>query len=58
MIQNLDASKGHDHGNISIHMLQLCSNSNCKPLELFSSSLWKVILFRLNAKKKECSCNS
>ena len=34
MLQNLDPNKAHGHDKISIRMLELCSNSICKPLEL------------------------
>ena len=34
ILQNLDPNKAHGHDKISICMLQLCSNSICKPLEL------------------------
>ena len=34
IIQNLDPSKAHGHDKVSIHMLQVCENTNCKPLEI------------------------
>ena len=34
ILQNLDPTKAHDHDKVSIHMLQLCESTNCKPLEL------------------------
>ena len=34
ILQNVDPNKAHGHDKISICMLQLCSNSICKPLEL------------------------
>ena len=34
IIQNLDPSKAHGHDKVSIHMLQVCEKTNCKPLEI------------------------
>ena len=48
-IQNLDPSKARGHDKISIHMIQLRGNTFCKLEEPISNSLWKVVLFRLNA---------
>ena len=50
ILQNLEPNKAHGHDKISI--LQLCGNLICKPLELILNSLWKVVLLRLNGKKK------
>ena len=51
-IQNLDPSKARGHDKISIHMIKLRGNTFCKLEEPISNSLWKVVLFRLNAKNE------
>ena len=34
-VQNLDLNKGRKHDNISIHMLKICGDCFCIPLEMF-----------------------
>ena len=51
MIQNLDPNKAHSHHQISIRMLQLCSTSICKPVEIIFSQCLERGMF-LNDWKK------
>ena len=40
IIQSLDPNKAHGHNNLSIHMLKLCCDAICKPLEtIFNQAL-------------------
>ena len=41
LIKNLDPSKAHGHGMISIRILKLCRKSICKPLDLIFQSCMK-----------------
>ena len=52
IIISLNSNKAHGHDNISIHMLKICGDTICKPLELiFKQTLTTGVFFRLNGKK-------
>ena len=51
LIHNLDPTKPHDHDQISIRMLKLCSNSICKPLEFIFNRCLETSTFPNDCKK-------
>ena len=51
LIQNLNPNKAHGHGQISIRMLKLCSNSICKPLEIIFNRCLETSTFPNDWKK-------
>ena len=51
IIRNLDSNKAHGHDMISIHMLKLCGDSICKPLELIFKTCLRNARFPLEWKK-------
>ena len=45
IIVSLNSNKAHGHDNISMHMLKICGDTNCKPLELiFKQALTTGVL--------------
>ena len=55
VIRNLDSNKAQGHDMISIHMLNLCGGSICKPLELIFKSCLQNGRFPLEWKKANLS---
>ena len=51
IIQNLDPTKAHGHGKVSIRMLNYVVIQSASHWSSSSNKLWKVVLFRLNGKK-------
>ena len=47
IIQGLDLNKVHGQNKISIHMLKICGNSICKPLEIIYKECPSLYLFPL-----------
>ena len=51
IIQNLDSNKAHGHDNLSIHMLEICGDSICVPLEMIFKQALLTGVFPSERKK-------
>ena len=51
VIQNLNPNKAHSCDQISIHMVEICGNTICKPLECVFPETLNIVLFPLERKK-------
>ena len=51
IINNLDPDKAHRHDEISIHMLKICVDSICRPLNMIFKTCFRTVKFPLEWKK-------
>ena len=51
IILSLNSNKSHRHDNISIHMLKICGDTICKPLELIFKQALTTVVFRFEWKR-------
>ena len=52
IIQGLDLNEAHGLDKASIYMLNICSNSICKPIEIIYRECLSLSLFPLESKKE------
>ena len=51
IINNLDPNKAHGHDEISILILKICGDSNCRPLSIILKTYFRTGIFPLELKK-------